>query len=262
MKQDATQEQSRTSQNEPHEGIDTTVKQDAAQTQNLAPQAKPHYDFGTTEALRFFDYINTWKALVLVAAFFLIVEGFIIYRYGQPEKNSVPEPPTTASTSQSIATSAEDGEGRRAEAQSEDNGAQTDDIDQEQQDSSTYLRGTYPVAQKEMEDSANEAAQQAQERMGETADQAQGAAGQATSQVQETVEQATEVAQYGNLVAAEQAQEAAGEAAEQAQGLGDSRTPSRVVEDEEPYARHASKQKAEQSEVDLSAVVGSVQAAA
>ena len=98
-------------------------------------------------------YVNSWKASVSVVALFLIIDGFVFYHYEhflfyhyeQPE-NSVPEPPTTASTSQSIATSAEDGEGRRAETQAEENDTHPGAIDHEQQDSSSYLRGTEPVA--------------------------------------------------------------------------------------------------------------------
>ena len=90
-------------------------------------------------------YVNSWKASVSVVALFLIIDGFLFlfYRYEQPE-NTVP--PTTAFTSQSIATSAEDGEGRRAETQAEENDTHPDAIDYEQQDSSSYLRGTEPVA--------------------------------------------------------------------------------------------------------------------
>jgi curved DNA-binding protein CbpA len=90
-------------------------------------------------------HVNSWKASVSVVALFLIIDGFLFlfYRYEQPE-NTVP--PTTAFTSQSIATSAEDGEGRRAETQAEENDTHPDAIDYEQQDSSSYLRGTEPVA--------------------------------------------------------------------------------------------------------------------
>jgi curved DNA-binding protein CbpA len=90
-------------------------------------------------------YVNSWRVCVHVLALFLIINGFLFYRYEQLE-NSVAEPPTTASTSlQSIPSSAEDGEGRRAERQAEENDTDPDAIDYEQQDSSSYLRGTEPV---------------------------------------------------------------------------------------------------------------------
>jgi curved DNA-binding protein CbpA len=93
--------------------------------------------------------VNLRKACGIVLALFLIVDGFLFYRYGQQD-NSVPEPPTTASRSQSIATSAEDGEGRRAETQAEENDTHPDAIDHEQQDSSSYLRETEPVATEDL----------------------------------------------------------------------------------------------------------------
>jgi curved DNA-binding protein CbpA len=94
-------------------------------------------------------HVNSWKASVSVVALFLIIDGFLFlfYRYEQPE-NTVP--PTTAFTSQSIATSAEDGEGRRAETQAEENDTHPDAIDHEQQDSSSYLRETEPVATEDL----------------------------------------------------------------------------------------------------------------
>jgi curved DNA-binding protein CbpA len=95
--------------------------------------------------LSYTRHVNSWKACVSVLALFLIIDGFLFYRYEQLE-NTVPEPPTTAFKSQRIATSAEDGESRRAETQAEENDAHPDAIDHEQQDSSSYLRGTEPVA--------------------------------------------------------------------------------------------------------------------
>jgi curved DNA-binding protein CbpA len=96
-------------------------------------------------------HVNSWKACVGALAFILIINGFLFlfYRYEQPE-NSVPELPTTASASQSIATSAEDGEGRRAETQAEENDTHPDAIDYEQQDSSSYLRETESVATEDL----------------------------------------------------------------------------------------------------------------
>ena len=90
-------------------------------------------------------HVNSWKACVSVLALILMINGFLFYRSEQP-KNSVSEPLTTASTSQSIATSAEVGAGRRAETQAKENDTHPDAIDHEQQDSSSYLRGTEPVA--------------------------------------------------------------------------------------------------------------------
>jgi curved DNA-binding protein CbpA len=95
--------------------------------------------------LSYTRHLNSWKACVSVLALFLIIDGFLFYRYEQLE-NTVPEPPTTAFKSQPIATSAEDGESRRAETQAEENDAHPDAIDHEQQDSPSYLRGTEPVA--------------------------------------------------------------------------------------------------------------------
>ena len=89
--------------------------------------------------------VNSWKACVSVLALILIMDGFLLYRSEQPE-NSVSEPRITASTAQSIATSAEVGAGRRAETQAKENDTHPDAIDHEQQDSSSYLRGTEPVA--------------------------------------------------------------------------------------------------------------------
>jgi hypothetical protein len=68
----------------------------------------------------------------------------------------------------------------------------------------------------ELENSLDEVAQEQglQETVNEAAQQAQEAAGQATEQAQETAEQSTEQAQEG----AEQTQETAGQATEQAQG--------------------------------------------
>ena len=96
-------------------------------------------------------HVTAWKACVSVLALFLIIDGFLFlfYRYEQPE-NSVPELPTTASASQSIATSAEDGEGRRAETQAEENDTYPDAIDYEQHDSSSYLRETESVATEDL----------------------------------------------------------------------------------------------------------------
>jgi curved DNA-binding protein CbpA len=91
-------------------------------------------------------HVNSWKACVRMLAFFLIIiNSFLFYRSEQP-KNSVSEPLTTASTSQSIATSAEVGAGRRAEKQAKENDSHPNAIDHEQQDSSSCLRGTEPVA--------------------------------------------------------------------------------------------------------------------
>jgi curved DNA-binding protein CbpA len=93
--------------------------------------------------------VNSWKTCVSVLALVLIIDGFLFYRHGQQD-NSVPGPPATASRSQSIATSAEDGEGRRAETQAEENYTHLDAIDHEQQDSSSYLRETEPVATEDL----------------------------------------------------------------------------------------------------------------
>jgi pyruvate/2-oxoglutarate dehydrogenase complex dihydrolipoamide acyltransferase (E2) component len=108
-----------------------------------------------------------------------------------------------------------------------------------------------------VEDVVNQASQQAQETAGEVAEQAQDVAGQATEQAQETAEQASEEAQDAVEGTAEQFQEAAGETTEQVQGLGGSESESGAVEEEEPDATHAAKQKAEQLGVDLSEVEGS-----
>jgi chromosome segregation ATPase len=114
------------------------------------------------------------------------------------------------------------------------------------------------VAQQQgVEDAVNQVAQQTQETAGEAAEQAQDAAGQATEQAQETVEQRSEEAQGAAGEAAEQAQEAAGEATEQVQDPGDSESESGAVEEEEPDATHAARQKAEQLGVDLSEIEGS-----
>jgi curved DNA-binding protein CbpA len=88
--------------------------------------------------------VNLRKACGIVLALFLIVDGFLFYRYGQQD-NTAPQPPTTASRSHSIATSDEDGEGRPAETQAEENDTHPYAIDHEQQDSSAYLRVTEPV---------------------------------------------------------------------------------------------------------------------
>jgi len=90
-------------------------------------------------------HVNSWKACVRVLAFVLIINGFLFYRSERPE-NSVFEPLTTASTSQSIAASAEVGAGRRAATQAKENDTHPDAIDHKQQDSSSYLGGTEPVA--------------------------------------------------------------------------------------------------------------------
>ena len=144
MIRDAAQAQSRTPRDEAHQTTETTVEQeDAAQTQNLTPHAEPHYGFGAHEVLRLFDRINTRKAFGCVLALCLIINGFLFYRHG-PAGNSVPL--TTAPASQSVATRAADGEGRRAEAQSEENDTRPAPIDHEQQDNHPYLRGTEPVS--------------------------------------------------------------------------------------------------------------------
>src|SRR3954451_16147173 len=72
----------------------------------------------------------------------------------------------------------------------------------------------------ELENSLDEVAQEQglQETVNEAAQQAQEAAGQATKQAQETAEQSTEQAQETAGQAAEQAQETAGQATEQVQG--------------------------------------------
>ncbi len=71
------------------------------------------------------------------------------------------------------------------------------------------------VAQEQgLQETVNQAAQQAQEVAGQATEQAQEVAGQATEQAQETTEQAQEGAEQ----ATEQAQETAGQATEQAQG--------------------------------------------
>ena len=122
----------------------------------------------------------------------------------------MPEPPTTASTSQSIATSAEDGEGRPAETQSEENDTQTDAIEHERQDSSNYLLS-----------STGSVGQVQQQKVGEAAEQAQNA-----------TEQASEEAQGAARGTAEQAHQAAGEATEQAQSIGGPESQYGVGEDE------------------------------
>jgi len=99
--------------------------------------------------LSYTHHVNSWKACVSVLALFLIIDGFLFYRYEQLE-NTVPEPPTTAFKSQRIATSAEDGESRRAETQAEEKDAHPDAIDHEQQDSPSYLRETEPVATEDL----------------------------------------------------------------------------------------------------------------
>jgi chromosome segregation ATPase len=104
------------------------------------------------------------------------------------------------------------------------------------------------VAQQQgVEDAVNQVTQQAQETTGEAAGQAQDGAGEVTEQAQEAAEQTSE-----------EAQGAAGEATEQVQGLvGDSESESGAVEEEEPDATHAARQKAEQLGVDLLEVEGS-----
>ena len=71
------------------------------------------------------------------------------------------------------------------------------------------------VAQEQgLQETVNQAAQQAQEAAGQATEQAQEVAGQATEQAQETTEQAQEGAEQ----ATEQTQETADQATEQAQG--------------------------------------------
>jgi curved DNA-binding protein CbpA len=94
-------------------------------------------------------HVNSWKACASALALLLIINGFLFYGSEQPE-NSVFEPLTTASTSQSIATSAEVGAGRRAETQAKENDTHPDAIDHEQQDSSSYLQGTEPAATEDL----------------------------------------------------------------------------------------------------------------
>jgi curved DNA-binding protein CbpA len=94
-------------------------------------------------------HVNSWKTCVIVLALVLIINGFLFYRSEQPEHSEF-EPLTTASTSQSNATSAEVGAGRRAETQAKENDTHPDAIDHEQQDSSSYLRGTEPVATEDL----------------------------------------------------------------------------------------------------------------
>jgi hypothetical protein len=89
--------------------------------------------------------MNTWKAFVGVLALCLIINGLLFYRYQQPE-NSVAEPPPTAPTSRSFATSNEDGEGGQAEMQSKEDDAQADATENDQHDSSSDLQGTEAVA--------------------------------------------------------------------------------------------------------------------
>ena len=110
-----------------------------------------------------------------------------------------------------------------------------------------------------VEDTVNQAVQQAQEAVGQVAGQAQEAAGQATQQAQEAAGQVTgQVGQVAQGVqdtagqAAGQAQEAVGGAAQQAQeavGGGG--------QEEEPDATEAARQKADELGVDLSQVQGS-----
>jgi curved DNA-binding protein CbpA len=96
-------------------------------------------------------HVNSWKACVMVLAFVLIINGFLFYR-SELSENSVPKPPTTASTLQSIATSAEVGAGRRVgmQAKEKENDTHPDAIDHEQQDSSSYLRGDEPMATEDL----------------------------------------------------------------------------------------------------------------
>ena len=115
-----------------------------ARTQDKTPHEDPHDSVGTTEPVRLVDRMNTWKAFVGVLALCLIINGLLFYRYQQPE-NSVAEPPPTAPTSRSFATSNEDGEGGQVETQSKEDDAQADGTDNDQHDSSSDLQGTEAV---------------------------------------------------------------------------------------------------------------------
>jgi hypothetical protein len=116
-----------------------------ARSQDQTPHEDPHDSVGTTEPVRLLDRMNTWKAFVGVLALCLIINGLLFYRYQQPE-NSVAEPPPTAPTSRSFATSNEDGEGGQAETQSKEDDAQADATENDQHDSSSDLQGTEAVA--------------------------------------------------------------------------------------------------------------------
>ena len=116
-----------------------------ARSQDQTTHEDPHDSVGTTEPVRLVDRMNTWKAFVGVLALCLIINGLLFYRYQQPE-NSVAEPPPTAPTSRSFATSNEDGEGGQVETQSKEDDAQADATDNDQHDSSSDLQGTEAVA--------------------------------------------------------------------------------------------------------------------
>jgi curved DNA-binding protein CbpA len=93
--------------------------------------------------------VFSWKACVSVLALFLIVDGFLFYRYERPE-NSLPEPPTTASVSQRLPSPSSADVAILAEPQAEENDTHPDAIDHEQQDSYSSLRGTEPVATEDL----------------------------------------------------------------------------------------------------------------
>jgi len=108
---------------------------------------------------------------------------------------------------------------------------------QEMVDSYSELENSLDQAAQDLgiEDTVNQALQQAQEAVGQVAGQAQAAAGGAAQQAQDTAGRAVQGAQ-----------EAAGGAAQQAQ----------QAQEEEPEVTEAAKQKAEELGVDLSQVEG------
>jgi hypothetical protein len=270
MIQDAAQAQSRTPQDEAHQGIDTIVKQeDAAQAQNLAtPHVEPRHGFGTTEVLRLFGHINTPKAFVGALALCLVINGLLFYRY-EPVKNNVS--PTTAPTSQSIATSAEDGQGRRAETQSEENNTRPAPIDHEQQNSSSYLGGIEPVATEDLSPyllsstASIEQVQTARSQLQELLEQLPDSQEDTREQLKELVasyeyiensleevtqqqgvedavsEAATQAQEMGGE-ADEQAQDAAGQATDQAQ-----ETPEQASEEEVQGVAQGTAEQAEEA---------------
>jgi pyruvate/2-oxoglutarate dehydrogenase complex dihydrolipoamide acyltransferase (E2) component len=99
-----------------------------------------------------------------------------------------------------------------------------------------------------VEDTVNQALQQAQEAVGQVAGQAQEAAGQAAQQAQEAAGQVS--GQVGQV--AQGVQDTAGQATQQAQQAAGG-----GGQEEEPDATEAARQRAEQLGVDLSQVQGS-----
>jgi hypothetical protein len=58
------------------------MKPDATQTRNQILYEEFHVGFGTADIVRLFNYINTWKTFVCVAAFFLIIDSFLFFYLG------------------------------------------------------------------------------------------------------------------------------------------------------------------------------------